>query len=364
MFSKGISASLVEATKKVMKDEESGLRMAAHAAHRQGKKMFHFQGKTYPITVKEDNVEIGEPLEEAEAPYKEKTPTGMRVYGSSYGNSAKAKRDQSRHAVDDVSGPSKKDMEKAHTEKNPEHYKDKNKDHTAKQYKKDSVQKYFSKVGEEVELDEKDELRGRIGTNIVNKKPREGQTDLRNIPVGNRPDSKNKFSQGERDSQPTRLKNDIKASLGKHTKPNLPEEMEVTESLKDAAKKILSKVGGGSDKDQLKRLQKNMGMPQTGEKPMKKEEVEELDEEQLDELSTHALNSYLHKGVSKFKQNAATMSPAEKQKKVAHLQKAHSKLKAKGGKFEEFEYGMNEEEEEDEMKHKMMMKKKMKKEAY
>jgi len=67
----------------------------------------------------------------------------------------------------------------------------------------------------------------------------------------------------------------------------------------------------------------------------------------LDELSKDSLNSYLHKGVSKFKQNAATMSPAEKQKKVSHLQKAHSKLKAKGGKFEEFEYGMNEEEEED-----------------
>ena len=95
---------------------------------------------------------------------------------------------------------------------------------------------------------------------------------------------------------------------------------------------------------------------------MKKEEVEELDEEQLDELSKDSLNSYLHKGVSKFKQNAATMSPAEKQKKVAHLQKAHSKLKAKGGKFEEFEYGMN--EEEDEMKHDMMKKKKMKKEGY
>ena len=80
-------------------------------------------------------------------------------------------------------------------------------------------------VEEEV-LDEKDELRSRIGTNIVNKKPREGQTDLRNIPAGNRPDGKNKFSQGERDSQPSRLKNDIKASLGKHTKPNLPEEVE------------------------------------------------------------------------------------------------------------------------------------------
>ena len=89
------------------------------------------------------------------------------------------------------------------------------------------------KVEEEV-LDEKDELRGRIGTNIVNKKPREGQTDLRNIPAGNRPDGKNKFSQGERDSQPTRLKNDIKASLGKHTKPNLPEEVEQMDEVEDA----------------------------------------------------------------------------------------------------------------------------------
>ena len=79
---------------------------------------------------------------------------------------------------------------------------------------------------EEESLQEKDELRSRIGTNIVNKKPREGQTDLRNIPAGNRPDGKNKFSQGERDSQPTRLKNSIKASLGKHSKPNLPEEVE------------------------------------------------------------------------------------------------------------------------------------------
>ena len=88
-------------------------------------------------------------------------------------------------------------------------------------------------VEEEV-LGEKDELRGRIGTNIVNKKPREGQTDLRNIPAGNRPDGKNKFSQGERDSQPTRLKNDIKASLGKHTKPNLPEEVEQMDEVEDA----------------------------------------------------------------------------------------------------------------------------------
>ena len=87
---------------------------------------------------------------------------------------------------------------------------------------------------EEVALDEKDELRDRIGTNIVNKKPREGQTDLRNIPAGNRPDGKNKFSQGERDSQPSRLKNSIKASLGKHSKPNLPEEVEQMDEVENA----------------------------------------------------------------------------------------------------------------------------------
>jgi len=128
----------------------------------------------------------------------------------------------------------------------------------------------------------------------------------------------------------------------------------VTQEEKDMKHKMMKK------EDEMHHMKKEEEKPKHG----MHEEVEELDEEQLDELSKDSLNSYLHKGVSKFKQNAATMSPAEKQKKVAHLQKAHSKLKAKGGKFEEFEYGMNEEEEEDEMKHKMMMKKKMKKEAY
>ena len=49
--------SISEAVKKVIKDEESGLRMAAHAAHRQGKKSFEFQGKTYPVNVSEEEEE-------------------------------------------------------------------------------------------------------------------------------------------------------------------------------------------------------------------------------------------------------------------------------------------------------------------
>ena len=39
-------------------------------------------------------------------------------------------------------------------------------------------------------------------------------------------------------------------------------------TAKKMTSKILAKMGGGSDKDHLKRLQKDMGMPQTGKKPV------------------------------------------------------------------------------------------------
>lgn len=41
---------------------------------------------------------------------KEKTPTGTRVYGSSYGNSAKAKKDQTKHELDTIKGPKDKEV--------------------------------------------------------------------------------------------------------------------------------------------------------------------------------------------------------------------------------------------------------------
>lgn len=52
----------------------------------------------------------------------------------------------------------------------------------------------------------------------------------------------------------------------------------VLSKVKSFAKKALEKVGGGSDEDQLKRLQKNMGVAQTGKKPDVKEEVEQVEE--------------------------------------------------------------------------------------
>jgi hypothetical protein len=75
-------------------------------------------------------------------------------------------------------------------------------------------------------MGEADELRARGGINSVNKKPRPGQTDMRNIPVGNHPDARiNKFTDKDREEQPDRLKSKIKSTLGKHPKPNLPEDI-------------------------------------------------------------------------------------------------------------------------------------------
>ena len=71
---------------------------------------------------------------------------------------------------------------------------------------------------------EADELRARGGIEAVNKKPRAGQTDYRNIPAGNYPGSQRKFSDKDRAEQPGRLKAAIKSTLGKHTKPNLPKQ--------------------------------------------------------------------------------------------------------------------------------------------
>jgi hypothetical protein len=51
---------------------------------------------------------------------KEKTSTGTKVYGSSYGNSAKAKRDQTKSAVDTVKEPTKKELEESDCVTKPE----------------------------------------------------------------------------------------------------------------------------------------------------------------------------------------------------------------------------------------------------
>ena len=58
--------------------------------------------------------EEAEQVEEAEIV---KTATGMRVYGSSYGDSAKARRDQVKKSIDTAKGPKMKDLSDIEAEK-------------------------------------------------------------------------------------------------------------------------------------------------------------------------------------------------------------------------------------------------------
>jgi hypothetical protein len=84
-----------------------------------------------------NNVLSTEEVNEA-APIKEPTATGMRVYGTSYGNSAKAKQDQTKSSVDDMKEPTKKDIEK-----DTKMYKD-NDNGVKNNYKRKSTGDYFA----------------------------------------------------------------------------------------------------------------------------------------------------------------------------------------------------------------------------
>ena len=90
---------------------------------------------------------------------------------------------------------------------------------------------------------EADELRARGGIEAVNKKPRAGQTDYRNIPAGNYPGSQRKFSDKDREEQPGRLKAAIKSTLGKHTRPKLPESVKASQGQRIAEAAMWKRTG-------------------------------------------------------------------------------------------------------------------------
>jgi hypothetical protein len=97
------------------------------------------------------------------------------------------------------------------------------------------------------EMSEADSLQARTGINSVNKKPRAGQTDYSEIPAGNHPRSRNRYSDEYRSSQPERLKHSIKASLGKHAEPNLPESMASMLNRLDELAESTKKQNKGND---------------------------------------------------------------------------------------------------------------------
>ena len=204
----------------------------------------------------EEPVEQKDQLLSETAPLKEPTSTGMRVYGGSYGNSAKAKKDQTKSPVDNLKGPKDKEMKEGRefTEKLLETvrksdvpaYLRKAKGDTpltvadVKAPKKDSIsapENLAKNRNEEVEqVEEADKLLARTGMNLPHKFPRTGQTNLGNIPGMNTPGVSKEtgaYAEKRRGDRAKELKPAIKSALGTHgPKGKLPEEFEQVEEGK------------------------------------------------------------------------------------------------------------------------------------
>jgi hypothetical protein len=97
---------------------------------------------------------------------------------------------------------------------------------TAKAFKQSAR---TAKMSEGGVANKPDPLPRRYGANFAYKVPREGQTDMRNIPVGNDPSAPNSQMPGAkaymdsvRKRSPEMLKKMIKQDLGTHRKPTLP----------------------------------------------------------------------------------------------------------------------------------------------
>jgi hypothetical protein len=200
-------------------------------------------------------------LDEA-SPIKEPTPTGMRVYGRNYGNSAKAKQDQTKSDLDKVKGPKDKEMKEAAKPDFLDLDGDKN--------EKESMKKAIADKGNK---EVKEELKGdqhKIDANKNNKVDAHDFAILR---------GKKKV----KESFSVRLAEKYKEMKEKKDVV-MPEALEKSPAKNtDVADKSYLKDKPGSVKSDLK----NLGRFLTGKKETN-EEVE-LSEEQLDEMINEVL---------------------------------------------------------------------------
>jgi len=202
-------------------------------------------------------------LDEA-SPIKEPTPTGMRVYGRNYGNSAKAKQDQTKSDLDKIKGPKDKEMKEAAKPDFLDLDGDKN--------EKESMKKAIADKGNK---EVKEELKGdqhKIDANKNNKVDAHDFAILR---------GKKKV----KESFSVRLAEKYKAMKEKKDVV-MPEALEKSPAKNtDVADKSYLKDKPGSVKSDMK----NLGRFLTGKKKTN-EEVE-----QIDELKKSTMGSYVKK---------------------------------------------------------------------
>lgn len=122
-------------------------------------------------------------------------------------------------------------------------------------------------------------------------------------PVGKEDQDVN--NDGKTNSSDSYLKN-RRAAISSNMKKEEVEQQDegMMDTVKSAAKKALEKVGGGSDEDQLKNLQKKMNVPQTGKKPEMKEERDTPGNGYEHQCALHVKHAKLGEGKTLFSQHA------------------------------------------------------------
>jgi hypothetical protein len=242
----------------------------------------------------EQPVEHKEELLNETAPIKEPTPTGMRVYGGSYGNSAKAKKDQTKSPVDNLKGPKDKEMKEA---AKPD-FLDMDKDGNKKEPMKKAI----------ADKSMKEELKGNQ----------------------NKIDANHNDKIDGQDFEMLRVKKDIAASrIEQQAKKKVKEGREFTEKLLETVRKsdvpaYLRKAKGDTPltmADVKAPKKDSISAPENLAKARNewKEEVE-LTEEQLDEMINEVLGKdatagdYIHDFIHSDNPKFAGKSKAERKK--------------------------------------------------
>jgi len=341
MFAKTVvTQSMIDAVnqvlneKKMTEDEldETGLRKAAYAAHKSGDTHFTFKGKKYPVKIRGEEVEAGEPIEEGwddmVKAAKDKVKSGPKPSGDSgmkqgtrYGGSKQ--KDKPEHDDDKMKKESFRDAASQVLSGQVELDEDGNcvtppqakgiakkeigKHEKGMHGKKGEVAKHVKKMhGEGMTFTEKllaihEAKTASIQPTFTDNNMGEEMTDKQKAKREKIVMSMKKGEAGMKQRYGKNWKNVMYATATKQAmkedSSDVWEGEELDEGLKDTMKKvggkILSKLGHGSDADMRKDLQKKMGMPQTGKKPTQKEEVE-LSEK--NDSHTHAAHYENDKG--------------------------------------------------------------------
>jgi hypothetical protein len=276
----------------------------------------------------EQPVEQKDELLNETAPIKEPTPTGMRVYGGSYGNSAKAKKDQTKSAVDDLKGPKDKEMKEAAKPDYLDFDKDGNKKESMKKALADKAMKEELKGNQDkIDANHNGEIDAQDFKILrAKKKVKEGREFTEKLLEMVRKSDVPAYLRKAKGDTPLTMA-DVKApkkdsiSAPENLAKARNEEVEQIEERDEGKPGLMfKKIAAKAAKEYGSKEAGNRVAGAIRKKVLAKEEIQSLDEEQLDEIINEVLSKnasagdWIHDFVHSDNPKFAGKSKAERKK--------------------------------------------------